>query len=168
MFLVRSAEQSFCPICGSGNFKVIGTRKRTLINSAGDMIILVIRRLRCLDCKKIHHELPDIAVPYKRHASEHIEAAVTGDENLSVAADESTINRWRKWFTERAGYFLGCLTSIGARDGMRFVATPSRSPESALRGILSYAGDAPGWLARIVRPIANSNLWPHTRFAFCP
>ncbi len=167
MFLVKSAEQNSCPIC-NGQFEVIGTRKRTLITSAGDKIILVIRRLRCLDCRKIHHELPDIVVPYKRHASESIETAVTGDENLSVAADESTINRWRNWFTERAGYLLGCLTSIAARYGMGFVATPPRSPKSALQGIWSYAGDAPGWLARAVRPITNSNLWVHTRFAFCP
>lgn len=168
MFLVRSAEQIFCPICGSGNFKIIGTRKRTLINSAGDLIILVIRRLRCLDCKKIHHELPDIVVPYKRHASESIETAINGDKKLSAAADESTINRWRNWFTERAGYLLGCLTSIAARYGTRFVAIPSQCPESALQGILSYTGDAPGWLARTVRSIANANLWAHTRFAFCP
>ena len=168
MFLVRSAEQSFCPICGSGNFKIIGARKRTLINSAGDLIILVIRRLRCRECKKIHHELPDIVVPYKRHASESIEMAVAGDENLSVAADESTIGRWRNWFLERVGYLLGCLISITARYGLSFAAIPSRSPESALQGILSYVGDAPGWLARTVRPITNANLWLHTRFAFCP
>ncbi len=97
-------------------------------------------------------------VPYKRHASESIEAAVTGDENLSVAADESTINRWRNWFTERAGYLLGCLTSIAARYGMRFVATPPHGPESALQGILVLCRGCP----RLV----SQNRPPDSKFEF--
>ena len=101
MFFVKSVEQNPCPIC-DGSLKVIGSRHRGCTNSAGDAIDLIIRRLRCHDCRKIHHELPDILVPYKRHASESIEAAVTGDDYLCVAADESTIRRWRRWFEEVA------------------------------------------------------------------
>ncbi|MCR3922912.1 MAG: hypothetical protein NUK65_10440 [Firmicutes bacterium] len=35
---------------------------------------------------------------YRRHSSESIEAAVSADSTLSVAADESTIYRWKQWF----------------------------------------------------------------------
>ncbi|WP_425387641.1 hypothetical protein [Aneurinibacillus terranovensis] len=37
---------------------------------------------------------------------------------------------------------------------------------SALQRIGRLVGNAPRWLARIVRPIVNDNLWLHTRFAF--
>lgn len=165
-FFVKSAEQNLCPIC-DGSLKVIGSRHRGFTDNAGEAADLIIRRLRCQDCRRIHHELPDILVPYKRHASESIEAAVTGDD-ACVAADESTIRRWRRWFAEVAYYFLGCLRSIAARRGMRFAETPSQDPESALLGIRHYVGDAPGWLKRVVRSVANTNLWLHTRSAFCP
>jgi hypothetical protein len=167
VFFVRSAEQNFCPCC-DGTLKVIGSRQRKFINSAGDKEVLIIRRLRCLHCGRIHHELPDILLPYKRYGSESIEAAVNGNSDLCVAADESTIARWRKWFLERANYLLGCLTSIAFRFGKGSVESMICLPKSAFQRIWHYVGDAPGWLARVVRPIANSNLWPHTRSAFCP
>jgi hypothetical protein len=167
VFFVRSAEQNFCSCC-DGTLKVIGSRQRKFINSAGDKEALIIRRLRCLHCKRIHHELPDILFPYKRYGSESIEAAVNGNSDLCVAADESTIARWRKWFLKRVNYLLGCLTSIAFRLDKGSVELMIRLPKSALQRIWHYVGDAPGWLARVVRPIANSNLWLHTRSAFCP
>lgn len=129
---------------------------------------MIIRRLRCCDCGRMHHELPDILVPYKRYGSESIEAAVTRDTALDVAADESTIRRWRNWFKDMAGYLLGCLTSIVIRYGRGYVEEVSCLPGSVLERIWRHVGDAPGWLARLVRPVTNSNLWVHTRFAFCP
>jgi hypothetical protein len=42
----------------------------------------------------------------------------------------------------------------------------SVSSETALHRLGRLVGDAPGWLARIVRPIVNINLWLHTRSAF--
>jgi hypothetical protein len=146
---------------------VIGSRRRGYTDSAGDPGKLIIRRLRCRDCNKIHHEIPDLLVPYKRHASESIEAAVAGDDDC-VAADDSTIRSWRRWFAETAGYFLGCLASITVRYHISFAEPLSHLPKSALQRIWHYVGNAPGWLARVVRSVANSNLWLHTRSAFCP
>jgi len=164
MFFVRSKEQSYCPCC-SGDLKVIGSRHRGCINDTGDKIDLIIRRLNCVNCHKIHHELPDILVPYKRYSRESIEAAVNGDSNLTVPADESTIRSWRGWFQEMFNYFLGCLLSIANRYGKESVEGASRLPESKLQRIWQHVGDAPGWLARLVRPIVNLNLWVHTRSA---
>lgn len=129
---------------------------------------MIIRRLHCCVCGRIHHELPDILVPYKRYGSESIEAAVTEDSALDVAADESTIRRWRNWFQKQVDYLLGCLASIAIRYGKGTVEAASRLPKSALERIWLHVGDAPGWLARVVRPVANANLWVHTRSAFCP
>jgi hypothetical protein len=64
-----------CPVYGEILF-VIGVRKRKLINAEIDKQTLVIRRLRCKECRVIHHELPDIVVPYKRHCAETIERIV--------------------------------------------------------------------------------------------
>lgn len=165
MFFVRSGEQSFCPCC-SGQLKVAGSRRRKYINDLGDIVVLVIRRLRCSHCNRLHHELPDILVPYKRHGSASIEAVITGKAPLTVTADDATIRRWRNWFMELTDYFLGCLESIAVRYGKKPVEEAFRHPSLTLRRIRHHVGDAPGWLARIVRPLANANLWVHTRSAF--
>ncbi|WP_267459278.1 DUF6431 domain-containing protein [Brevibacillus composti] len=46
---------------------VIGSRRRKVASESGEVRLLVIRRLRCSQCQKIHHELPDCVVPYKRY-----------------------------------------------------------------------------------------------------
>jgi len=165
VFLVRSMEQVLCPCCG-GDLIVIGSRRRKYIKSSGAISSLVIRRLRCQHCKKIHHELPDILVPYKRYDSESIEAVVTGSSALSVAADESTLARWRSWFESHSTYFLGCLNSIAIRFLQKTKEGTLSVPRSILQKIWQHTGNLDGWLARVVRPIANVNLWVHTRFAF--
>ncbi len=163
--MVKSGEQSYCPCCG-GTLKVIGSRKRNYINGAGEKVTLIIRRLQCKPCTRIHHELPDLLVPYKRYGSESIEAVVTGDANLTVAADESTISRWKHWFMELSVHFLGCLISIAICHMKNAVEERSCLPQSPLQRIWHYVGDAPCWLSRVVRPIVNTNYWVQTRSAF--
>lgn len=136
------------------------------IESTGERKVLVIRRLRCVDCGVIHHELPDILFPYKRYGSESIEKAIENNTDLNIAADESTIIRWREWFQSMQDYLLGCLLSIAIRYGKESVEEKSSLPESKLQRLWQHVGDAPGWLARIVRSISNANLWLHTRSAF--
>jgi hypothetical protein len=167
IFFVRSGEQSLCPCC-NGTLKVIGSRKRKYINDAGAQITLIIRRLRCCHCNRIHHELPDILVPYKRHCSESVEAALTVDAPVTVTAEESTLWRWRRWFQEVAEYFVGCLIAIDYQynQGKPSVEAPILLSPSPLQRIWRWVGDATGWLSRIVRPMVNLNFWVHTRSAF--
>ena len=165
MFFVRSKEQIQYPCC-DGDLKVIGSRQRKYINDTGERVVLVIRRMRCIKCRKIHHELPDILVPYKRYGRESLEVVLSEGVKLSVAADESTLKRWKNWFSKMADYFNGCLKSISIRYGSESVEDISDFPESKLQRIRHYVGDAPGWLGRVVRPIVNLNLWVHTRSAF--
>ena len=145
---------------------MIGSRKRAFISGAGGRIVLIIRRLKCKACGRVHHELPDILVPYKRYSSESIEAVVSGDAALSVAADESTIGRWRNWFSCLAGYFAGCLISLAVRYMKNAVEEMPELPSSSLQRIWRYVGDGPGWLARVVRPVVNANYWLQTCSAF--
>jgi len=166
-FFVRSKEQTSCPCC-NGRLKVVGSRKRICLRANGDRTVLVVRRLKCADCDRCHNELPDILIPYKRYDRESIESVVSNESDLPVCADESTLYRWRTWFKQMADHFQGCLASIMIRYGKESAEDRSGLSESKLQRIWQYVGDAPGWLARGVQPIANSNLWRHTRSAFCP
>ncbi|MEI3613242.1 DUF6431 domain-containing protein [Pseudogracilibacillus sp. SO30301A] len=56
---------------------------------------LIIRRLYCERCHEIHHELPDVLVPYKRYGVGSMEQ-VLDDRVADVSADESTLRRWRE------------------------------------------------------------------------
>jgi hypothetical protein len=165
-FFVRCAELVPSPRCGEA-LSVIGSRKRKLTSEGGDRRMLVIRRLRCTQCLKIHHELPDCIVPYKRYESACVEQVVSKPVTpATVAADDATFRRWKNWFQEQTTYLLGALRSIAFRFHQDPVENPSVSTQTAHHPFGHYVGDAPGWLARIVRPVANSNLWLHTRSAF--
>lgn len=126
----------------------------------------MIRRMRCESCRKIHHELPDILVPYKRYSAESIEQVVGESDSIDVAADESTLCRLRKWFQAWAPYAVSSLRSIAVRFRLDFpVRTTSDSPQTVLQNIGRKQGKTNGWLANVVRPIVNTHLWVHTRSA---
>ena len=125
---------------------------------------MIVRRLRCNNCKKIHHELPDILVPYKRYESSSIETVIDNVDNNDVAVDESTIYRWKSWFCYLLNYLVNCIQAILAQ----YKYDPLWSSETELiplKKLKCYTGDAVGWLTRIVKPIVNSNLWVQTRSA---
>ena len=128
-----------------------GSRSRKLINNNGEKILLMIRRMKCKKCGRIHHELPDCLVPYKRFCVEMIAEAVTSEISDSTFPGEtSTLIRLRVWFKLfhdyvsrlREHFLLLYKTDISAID-------------------LKTTGG----LQRIVRILCNSNLWPQTRLA---
>src|SRR5690554_6190024 len=136
----------------------MGSRSRVWYKSSGEKDRLIIRRLQCEDCKRIHHELPDILVPYKRYDAESIEGTVSAPARLDIVADGSTLYRWRIWFLVWAVHAQGCLQSISLRFNLS-VESSSALSQSALQTLGRYVGDAAGWLSRCVRPITNLNLW---------
>jgi len=136
-------EINVCPICGKA-LLVIGTRERRYIKDDGMTEELVIRRLRCKGCHKIHHELPDILIPYKRHCTKTVEKIVEGDGD--VCCDDPGISRIRAWWRACRLYFDGVMSSLREKYGDVF------SPDPAPR--------------EIVRAVVNANLWVHTRSAF--
>jgi len=165
-FFVRCAELVPCPCCGE-RLEVIGSRNRKYLNSAGEQVKLRIRRLRCGTCRKIHHELPDFLAPYKRYQATCVENVVSDPpvEPL-VAADDSTLYRWRRWCRDQAAYWLGCLTAIALRFRQDPVQVASAPALSAHRSLGRVVESGPGWLLRVVRVVVNSQLWRHTRSAF--
>ena len=134
MFFVRSTEQipNLCPCC-NGSLEVRGTKRRKSIIRAGEKLTLVIRVLKCLDCKRIHHELPDNLVTYKRYDRESIETVINGGTIIDVAADDSTIVRWKKWFATMSDYFLVCLISIATKLNEESAKYISKLPKSVLQ-----------------------------------
>lgn len=166
MFFVRCTELIPCPCCGN-DLKVIGSRKRKTKETGEETKILIIRRLRCENCKRIHHELPDCLVPYKRYASSNIEQVLSDAQSPpDLAADEVTLYRLKRWFHGIFPYLLGSLRSIAIRLNQDPVKEPSVLSQSVHQRIGHYVGNEPGWLARIVRAIVNANLWVHTRSVF--
>jgi len=166
-FLVRGAERIPSPCCGS-DMSVIGTRMRKSKERSGETRLFSIRRLGCDNCGKIHHELPDLLVPYKRYSSECIELVLSNPSTHDIPADESTLFRWFNWFNSLIDYWIGCLISIMLRTKQENIPLnlTSVNSETALHKIGRLVGDAPRWLDRFVRPIVNFNLWIHTRSAF--
>ena len=164
VFFVRSAEQHICPVCENDLF-VIGSRRRIGRKPTGERVTYIIRRLRCKGCERIHHELPELFVPYKRYESACIETVLSNGQVSDVAADESTLYRWRGWFEKCWRYWVNCLAVMAAQIGNP-VERLSEPSLSALQRIGHYVGQEFGWLVRVVRPIVHSQLWVHTRSAF--
>jgi len=137
--------QQPCPACG-GELNGFGKRKRIYFNPDGNKQTLIISRLRCAECGKIHHELPDILVPYKRHCAETIENII--NDNVGGADyEDSTIRRIRNWWCVLQVYIQGVLASLSAKYGTTF-SDPLKLKEA-------------------VRALANAHLWVTTRSA-CP
>lgn len=164
VFFVRSEEVLPCPCC-LGILRVIGSRRRKCVRNSGESIQLIIRRMRCCGCRRIHHELPNLLVPFKHHEAASIEQVITHPSSNHVPADESTLRRWKSWFAWWMEYAAGCLAAIASRHNIP-VKSPSRSLQSSLGAVGHWVGNAVGWLSRAVRPITNSNLWIHTQLAF--
>ena len=114
---VRSKEKPVCPICGK-LLSCIGSRLRHFINGLGEKKRFFIRRLRCSGCRKIHHEIPDCLVPYKRYSAKVIEQIISsrgpGGCVTGYPCEEITMRRLNAWFRERLDTFHNALESIKA------------------------------------------------------
>lgn len=128
----------------------------------------MIRRLRCTDCCTIHHELPDLLLPYKRYEVSCFERVVSQSDQVDVAVDNSTLFRWNRWFLDFIEYWLACLRSIDLRFQLEMGPENSSSKDSltVLERVGRIFGDGPGWLSQMTKPIVNVNLWLQTRSAF--
>lgn len=150
LYYIRCKEHISCPSCGC-QLRVIGSRKRKYINKEGEKITLIIRRLKCSNCKRIHHELPDILVPYKRYESCNIEKVLTDSDNCTVVAEESTFYRWKKWFNRlsiRIQTYPVLISGVGIKNRV-----------SINIRLISLLKRYPRWLSKIVTQLVNLNLW---------
>lgn len=158
-------EKNICPIC-MGGLKIIGSRRRQMIDSGGETVRFVVRRLRCVNenCRRIHHELPDVVIPYKMHTATTFEKIIENDIQ-DTPAEESTIARIREWFQSRADALVGGLLSIYTAHFQSSGIGPSDLPGSILDRIHFFVENKMDWLKRLVRILVNNNRWIHTRLA---
>lgn len=153
---VVSMEEPICPTCAS-RLKYRDSRLRIRRTYSGEKTWLVVRRLRCPSCGRLHTELPDIVTPYKHYATEIIENVVDGvstPEDLSTEdyPCERTMKRWIGWIFGSQIQIDSQLKSIGScLPGFgRELLFSTESLFDALRGKGS------GWLCSINRALYNS------------
>jgi hypothetical protein len=167
VFFIESEEESaLCPNCGDP-LKYHSWTNRSLKDITGTKSIFKIRVLKCLNpaCPTTYHrELPDIITPYRRYDTESIEKAIeTDNSRITVAADQSTIYRWRKWFALSAVYIIMALISVSAATGNNTETSslvtqrqPPNKPTETIKEILSRKVK---WLNETVRILVNSSKW---------
>ena len=145
---IRTEETSICPICTS-ELQVVGSRSRKVIVK-GSPTTLVIRRLQCKKCRKIHHELPDLLVPYKRHCVQTIEQIVSehpqsgSNEAQSDGFHRTTARKLRNWWDYLNQQFNYLRLSLEAKYNVQLYC------------------DAP---KELIRAFTNSHSWVQTRTA---
>jgi hypothetical protein len=140
-FIVIALDESHCPTCQSV-LLMLTTRKRVWWMGNDVVQILLIRRLYCEDCKRIHHEIPDCLVPYKRYGADVIEGVVIGKgdaEATPLPCPSGTASRIRAWWKAVKSYFLHILMVLEARHKVSFSSPPA--------------------FRETVRAVANSNNW---------
>lgn len=160
-FYIRSNETVPCPFCEK-RLKVIGSRKRGVIEYSGEKRILVIRRLKCLGCGRIHHELPDIIIPYKRYGSETVECIVSLTDENDYPCELSTAKRLKIWFYLLRKYFNNTLISL------TFLYDYDKELCKEIGSLITRLNSSTGvtgWLKKLVRYLVNSGRWLHTRSA---
>ncbi len=164
-FWVRSVAVSRCPHCRHP-LRVIGSRPRTRRTPDGVRQILIIRRLRCDDCQRIHHELPDCLVPFRRYDSDSLEAFGSQGTTAAVAAEPSTFTRWQAWLRVWIPYVQRCWMAMAARQriGETGEALPFLAPLPPRAPWVADTTPA-GWLASIVHRMVNDAFWLQTRSA---
>lgn len=150
-----------CPFCGK-RMCVAGSRKRIVRLSDGRIIYLIIRRLYCDRCDRMHHELPDLVVPYKRYSSDAVEKLLSSRTSpVSVGCETSTVLRLRVWFSLLRSYFESALESI------KLIFKNDTWLAAELNQLLPLSPESlpDGWLAKLVRTVVNSGFWIQTRSA---
>jgi len=134
---VISNEASVCPDCG-GALSVRSWRARIVIDSTGAKVIYQIRRLYCGPCRRLHHELPDCIVPYKRHCAETIEKAINDEPDAPV--DDRAIRRIKQWWSAVLPYFRNVLQSLAEKYKLMF------NPAPAFKAVVRAAVNSSNWI----------------------
>jgi hypothetical protein len=104
--------------------------------------------------------LPDFLAPYKRYTVSSIEAVLTGTAQ-AIPVEESTRQRWKRWYRQLRNHFLGVARSVW-RQQAEVARTLFASPTitaSTIWDEMSFS------LTELVRLTVNSGNWLTTRTA---
>ena len=123
-FAVITKEASCCPVCHE-ELGMIGTRERVRWKANYVQHKLLIRRLYCENCHKIHHEIPDCLVPYKRYEADVIEGAIEGKPANELGVSDNAVYRFRCWWGAVETYFSDILEMLAAKYDVSFGSPPT-------------------------------------------
>ena len=84
---------NYCPDC-QGKLRIRDSRQRKIKDEIGNEYVFRLRRFQCVDCKKIHIEIPDCIEPFKQYSKNTIESILSGKCNY-YTVDDSTVRRWK-------------------------------------------------------------------------
>ena len=95
---------SKCSYCG-GTLKYYDKVSRIVKTKGGHKQKIEIRRVRCINCRRMHRKLPDFLVPYRHYESEIIKGVLDGFITSDTIGFEdypceTTMNRWIKTYSD--------------------------------------------------------------------
>ena len=107
---------------------------------------IIVRRMKCTSCNKLHTELPDCLAPYKQYAAEIIENEIDGivcedDICTEDRPCDKTVNRWNHWLFNLDPFILRSLFSILKSLINSF--NTSRAPEETILSVRKFGA---GWM----------------------
>jgi len=158
IFIINITDVVPCPEC-EGELKYRDSRERIFRKYGGDTYWILVRRLKCCHCGRLHTELPDCLAPYKHYEIEVIENVVDGVEEVvdtnSLEKEypcDATRLRWKKWISKNKKNINSQMKSIGFR--ILGLGAELLSSTASIVEILQDEGE--GWLSIIIRTIYNS------------
>ena len=143
-----------CPCCDEPmNYR--DSRKRIRRKEGGYAEHLMVRRLQCPKCRKLHVELPDCLVPHKHYDTEVISGVIEGIVTADDLDSEDrpcamTMHRWIRWFLENRSNMEGLLRHAFRRAAKSLPVSENGSLLDFVREHTSF------WLETILRFIYNS------------
>ncbi len=115
---ILSKDRPSCPICCC-EMHIHSKYQRNFLFDE-QLIILIIIRLRCIECRSVHAVIPDYVAPYRKEPLEVIRE--NSQENISVqeaadniCCDERTIQRWRQRYKKIKINVINALQSAFVR-----------------------------------------------------
>jgi hypothetical protein len=150
IYFVKPKQTGLCPICFK-KLRPYGRRNRIFFLNDYEKKVFSIRRLRCCFCRKIHHELPSVLVPFKRHCRRTVQSCIDSDKNKPYprCCAPSTVSKIKKWYKNNATYFFNALI---ARKERYHLDEPLFSSMDEFR-------QQKTWLKKLVFNLVNYNLW---------
>ncbi len=154
--VLPGADAPPCPCCG-GSLHYRDSRARIRKREGGGKETLIIRRLQCSVCDRLHNELPDCLTPYKHYGTDVISGVLDGvitpdDDDSEDYPCVQTMRRWFAWLNRNSANVEGSIRRAG-----HAILGLGEEILSLTGSVLSVLRERyPDWLERALRIIYNS------------
>ncbi len=138
LFVITGQEPLCCPLCGA-QLRPYDRRTRQVKDKLGDSKVYSLRRLRCQNpsCHRLHIELPDFILPYKRYEVEVFEQLAGSGETLAPYESRTRrrMKRWYEHFVEVAQAILALpshVSDLSLSVLAKYLVTDARYPTTRM------------------------------------